>query len=81
MCYDGGMNTTTHTEAVTNNEVANKIGLDHSMVSRIRGGKRNPSFETMASVERAYGWPLSEQSLSRQRGKYAEDFEAVINSH
>lgn len=74
------MTTTTPTHAVTNTEVADKIGLNHSMVSRIRGGQRTPSFDTMAAIEAAYGWPLTEQAISRKRGTYAEDFESVINS-
>ena len=75
------MDTMTPTSAVTNNEVATKIGLDHSMVSRIRGGQRIPSFDSMVSIEAAYGWPLTEQAISRKRGTYAKDFEAVINTH
>lgn len=73
------MNTTTPTNAVTNTEVAERIGLDHSMVSRIRGGQRIPSFDSMAVIETSYGWPLSEQAISRKRGTYAKDFEAIIN--
>lgn len=62
----------------TNAEVGEKIGLTHSGVSRIRSGDRLPSLDTMAAIERAFGWSRAAQLQARDEGKYAQAFENVI---
>jgi transcriptional regulator with XRE-family HTH domain len=47
------MTTTSHTP--TNTEFADKIGLHHTMASRLRNGERSPSIQTFIAVKRAYG--------------------------
>lgn len=63
----------------TNIEVAERIGLSHSSVSRIRSGDRLPSIDVMANIAESYGWDFTSQVHSRQAGTYADDFEAVIS--
>lgn len=65
----------------TNLEVANKIGITHSAVSRIRSGNRNVSVEVMARVAAVYNWSVEDQVNSRVAGVYAEAFERVITAH
>ena len=63
----------------TNQEVADKIGLSHSGVSRIRSGQRLPSFDAMRRIEAVYNWPLSAQATAREKGTYAQEFETAIS--
>lgn len=68
------------TEAIspTNQDVAARIGLTHSGVSRIRTGDRLPSVPTMVRIQEAYGWSVQEQTEARARGTYADDFERAL---
>lgn len=63
---------------VTNQRVAEDLGITHSAVSRIRSGDRTPSLDVMLKMHEEWEWPLEVQALSRSLGKYAEDFEAVL---
>lgn len=78
MCFYGGMTTETAPIAPTNQDVAAKIGLTHSGVSRIRSGDRLPSIPTMARIETVYGWTVQDQVSARGTGKYAEEFEGAL---
>lgn len=62
----------------TNVEVAERLGLTHSGVSRLRSGDRRASFDVMARIEKRLGWELSYQVNARRDGKWAEAFEAVL---
>lgn len=42
-------------------DVARRLSMSESSVSRLRSGKRHPSLDTMVQVDKAYGWPLVEQ--------------------
>lgn len=64
--------------AVTNQAVADRIGITHSAVSRIRSGDRLPSFDVMRVIAEVYGWDLQSQSDARILGSYASEFEAVL---
>lgn len=43
---------------VTNDAFASRIGVSHSMASRIRNGRRLPSVRTLDAIHREYGIPL-----------------------
>lgn len=62
----------------TNTEVGARIGLDHSTVSRIRRGERNPSIAVMLKIQDAYDWKIEQQALAALAGKYGEQFEQVL---
>lgn len=64
----------------TNPSIAKLLGLDPSAVSRLRSGDRNPSFDTMSRIASVFGWSAAEQTLARQTGSWAEQFECVIDS-
>jgi transcriptional regulator with XRE-family HTH domain len=63
---------------VTNMIVAEDLGLDHSMVSRIRSNDRNPSFAVMAKIEEVFHWAMVDQLTARKEGRYGEQFEWVL---
>lgn len=77
------MKTTTYTknEQLTNEQIANLIGLTHSAISRLRSGDRKPGVSTMFAIEAAFGWPAADQLQIRMLGKHAwaEKFEAVLD--
>jgi transcriptional regulator with XRE-family HTH domain len=59
---------------LTNRQLAAKIGLTHSTVSRIRNGERLPSITAMEAIARECGWKVTDQLKSRTEGTYAADF-------
>jgi len=63
---------------VTNQRVAEDLGITHSAVSRIRSGERRPSIDLMKRVAGRFGWEVGDQVHSQQ---YATDFEAVLTSY
>lgn len=65
---------------LTNREVATTLGLSESGVSRLRSGDRMPSLALMQKIEAEYEWKVQEQSDSRSRGAWTEDFEANLGA-
>ena len=67
---------------VTNVAIAEKLGVDHSTVSRIRSGQRYPSRELMRRISETFGWKVVHQlDLLPDRGRnlrYAQAFEKRI---
>ena len=67
---------------VTNVALAERLGVDHSTVSRIRSGQRYPSRELMRRIHEAFGWKVEEQlALLPDRGRnlgYAQAFAAKV---
>jgi transcriptional regulator with XRE-family HTH domain len=49
----------------TNMEVAERLGCDHSMVSRMRSGDRSPSIAMLTTISAEYN--VSLQTLVRAR--------------
>lgn len=47
---------------VTLGSVAARLGMSESSVSRLRSGRRSPSWETMRKIQTEYGWPIDEQT-------------------
>jgi transcriptional regulator with XRE-family HTH domain len=64
--------------SVTNEQVAKDLGLSHSMVSRLRSGGRNPSFETMIAIERKLKWLMEDQIRARTAGRWDSSFEELL---
>lgn len=60
---------------MTNEAIAERIGISHSGVSRIRTGGRVPLRETMLAIEREFGWTLEQQSRAAAEGRYSAEFE------
>lgn len=58
----------------TNKTVAERIGLTHSTISRIRNGHRVPSVDAMVRIEAETKWSVADQIKARQEGTYAEAF-------
>lgn len=67
---------------VTNVAVAEKLGVDHSTVSRIRSGLRYPSRELMRRISEQYNWKVVHQlDLLPDKGRnlrYAQEFEKRV---
>lgn len=66
--------------AVTNVQVGDDIGLDHTTVSRIRTGTRLPSIDVMVDIARVYGWNVEKQIEARMEDRYQERFEFCLVS-
>lgn len=64
--------------SVTNEQVADDLGLTHSMVSRIRSGDRVPSIERMCVIADVLDWTLYEQADAKRNGEYADEFETHL---
>lgn len=66
---------------LTNEQVADLIGLTHSAVSRLRSGSRQPSMKTMFTVEAAFDWPAADQIqvIALSKTAWSEKFESVLN--
>ena len=63
---------------VTNQRVADDLGITHSMVSRIRSGDRLPSLQLVRKIEAAYGWSVADQITDLDPKRYAVAFEAIL---
>lgn len=63
---------------LTNREMGDRIGVTHSAVSRIRHGIRLPSLEVMGRIAKEFKWPVPAQIRSRERGRYASDFDRLV---
>lgn len=69
------------TATITNTDLADKIGVTHSMASRIRSGHRHPGLDTMARIRDLLGWPLDDQVAHRKAASYAPEFERRLVAH
>jgi transcriptional regulator with XRE-family HTH domain len=47
--------------AWSNKTVADRLGVDFTVVARYLRGTRYPSLKIMRRIEREFGWPLEEQ--------------------
>lgn len=63
---------------VTNQRVADDLGITHSAVSRIRSGDRLPSLQLVRRIAGQLGWPVDEQVSSLDPKTYAAAFEKVL---
>ena len=75
--YNGGMDN----NRVLNANVAERIGLTISGVSRIRNANRHPHPLTMRNIYQQYGWDIYDQFERAHYGKrddYAKKFEEVL---
>jgi len=66
---------------MTNQEVADLIGLSMSGVSRLRTGSRAPNDETMHRVHQALGWDIHQQFTARLNGDYPDAFNRAIRRY
>lgn len=64
---------------VTNQRVADDLGLTHSAVSRIRSGDRLPSLKLVQKIALVYGWSVEEQIADHDAERYAIAFEAILS--
>ena len=63
-----------------NNSIAKAIGLQSSMVYKMRKGERLPGFNTMLRLEQLLDWKINEQTDARRKGLYYEALNKVILS-
>lgn len=61
-------------------EVAKATGYSVPMVSRLRRGIRKPTLESMRRMERAYGWPMCDQTAVSTEDWHGA-FEAMLENH
>ena len=64
---------------MTNEEFGHKIGVGHSMASRIRNGQRLPGTQTLRAIHREFGIPLEDLMDAHSRGRQA--FGTLIRDH
>lgn len=69
------MDTMNVRSTVTNQRVADDLGVTHSMISRIRSGERHPSLVLASRISRVLDWPLQDQVNSINAGNYGPLFE------
>lgn len=60
---------------VTNQRVADDLGITHSAVSRIRSGDREPSIALGARIAVLFNWSLDDQAKAMRVGNYSVLFE------
>jgi transcriptional regulator with XRE-family HTH domain len=70
---------TENTEHVTLGAVAARLKMSESSVSRLRSGRRSPSWETMRKIQTEYAWPIDEQTAllasgENGRARYSRQF-------
>lgn len=58
--------------------LAQWLGVSVATVSRLRSGKREPSWSVMEAVRDTFDWTLGEQATSRDQGAWRDDFESVL---
>lgn len=63
-------------QRVTNRAVADKIGMTHSMVSRLRTGSRLPSASAQVRISAALGIPL--ESVTRAVAAGPNEFKRLL---
>jgi transcriptional regulator with XRE-family HTH domain len=63
---------------VTNQRVAEDLGVTHSAVSRIRSGDRLPSLALVRRISARYNWSVEEQIEDLDPTRYAAAFEAIL---
>lgn len=56
---------------ITNEEFGNRIGVSHSMASRIRNGRRLPGTQVLWAIHREFGIPVEELMAAHQDGPTA----------
>lgn len=66
---------------MTNESVAELLGISHSMVSRMRSGDRFPSVRLMTRIEVTFGWKMSAQAKVFGTVRYADGFERALDRH
>jgi len=74
---------------VTNATLGERIGVSHSMVSRLLSGDRLPSVPTMARISEYFGRPLAEVVLATRPGvpmpdrtrNWGEYFTRLVDEH
>lgn len=64
---------------VTNQRVADELGVSHSAISRIRSGDRLPSLQLVRVIEAKFGWPVAKQIETLDPRYYAAEFEAILS--
>lgn len=74
----GGMGTKA---SVTNQRVAEDLGVTHSMISRIRSSDRFPGLDLLVRISTLLTWSLDDQAKAAQAGRYAEEFEKRLATH
>jgi transcriptional regulator with XRE-family HTH domain len=63
---------------LSNAEVARRLGITASGVSRLRSGNRRPSFDLMVKIANEFWWPLEDQARSRDAGNWVVRFETHL---
>ena len=66
---------------VTNQKVADDLGITHSAVSRIRSGDRFPSLTLIMKIEGLLHWSMADQARRLGSPAYAVEFENRLAHH
>jgi transcriptional regulator with XRE-family HTH domain len=63
---------------ISNVDIAKKLDVQHTTVSRWRSGDRTPSLAQMLKISETMGWELIAQAMSWKIGQYHQDFEKFL---
>lgn len=71
---------------LSNRELGELVGLNHTTISRIRASTRWPSVPAMQRIEKVLSWPVAEQiscraNTSREVTKYAKELERRVRRY
>ena len=66
-----GETTPTTPAPMSNSEFGRRIGVTHSMASRVRAGKRLPGIGTMQRISSEFGIPIADLVTAHQAGPEA----------
>lgn len=80
LCHDCHVRKTNRERGITltNEQLGERIGVTHSMASRIRNGHRLPGTQTLRAIHREFGIPLDD--LMDAHGKGPEEFGQLLTS-
>lgn len=68
-------------KTLLNRDVATRLGLSESGVSRLRSGSRFPSLAVMQDIEGAFNWTVQDQSDALKKNTWTDEFEAALSAH
>lgn len=63
---------------ISNVDIANRLDVQHTTVSRWRSGDRTPSLAQMLKIADEFGWGLEYQATAWKFNRYNDAFEEAL---
>ena len=64
----------------TQDDIAKALDTSVATVSRLRAGKRSPSWKTMLAARDYLTWPIADQAEHRAAGTWSVQFESRLRA-